>query len=148
MSVAIFLSEPDPVNSWKMYWILSFHHWFWASCQQPHAADTHWLYIVTPLPNMTKVLFNKNRKKSPFHWVEKNQSQRFNLRACDFTRCKCCTGLQPSSSITAQIFPFPVLNVLGFVNSTMVYFLWGNCFIGSTVMCIKKNSEDVLFEDF
>lgn len=149
MSTAIFLSETEPVNS---YWILRVHQWFWASCQQPHFSETsmccrHILaYIVTPLPNITKVLFKKKKtEKNPLCTGSRKQSQRSNLWACDFARCKYCTGLQPSSSITAQIFPSLVLNVLVFVNSTMVYFLWGICIITSTAMCLKVNSEDVIF---
>lgn len=117
MSTAIFLTETVPVNSREMYWILTVHQRFRASL--PAAAFLltstccrHILaYVVTPLPKITKVLFNNKTEKAPptrplLHWVKITITQWTNFWACDFARCKCCTGLQPSSSITAQIFPW------------------------------------------
>lgn len=50
---------------------------------------------------------------------------------------------QPRSSPAVLLF----LNVLCFVNSTMVYFLWGICIMTTTAVCLKANSEDVIFWD-
>lgn len=94
-------------------------------------------YVVTPLPwpNFTKVLFN-NKKRTVFFKETtpltclRSQSHRktFELVIFFLTRCKCCTGLQPSSSITALLFPSKLFLFLIFY--ALLIAPWGICWCG------------------
>lgn len=114
-------------------------------------------YVVTPLPwpNFTKVLFN-NKKRTVF-FKRNNPLNLFEITITQLrktfelviflTRCKCCTGLQPSSSITALLFPCKLFLFLIFC--ALLIALWGIC-VGidlatSTGESLEANSKGLIF---
>lgn len=108
--------------------------------RRPRAVDTYWLNVVTPLPNITKVLFNKitplcteshTHSETTFELVI---SQGANAVLAYSHRLPS----QPRSSPRSSSF---FLNVACFVRSTTVYFSVGDLYHNYyRCVCLKRRT--------